>query len=436
VTAGILIIHTPAQLDDASTLVDLLEASLSLPEGAIACSSLPGYAWASRASAEVERARTFAAALDTAHAAIALVDADAFKDPQLWFDIAAAWARGKRVAVVADSAARRAQMPQQLAGDAEVIERVDREALVALIEDLAFDLGVRPRIGIEAQRALELLSSAPPPPPVALGEQDMPTVRASIATLANASAFAAAEAVPPAPAAPAELNGRVADRGTDAAYELSDHDFEQVPAFEPFAEIDAAGEEVEAEAPLDPLPDLEPPADSVSCQLSLEAGRAISECSFHRGAGGDFSDELQLDLERSFGCFIDAVGGNWMELKRLGDTDLWLGATDNLLEGLEPRRRYIADWYEIGFQFAALHSIAGQGIPDEPEQRAMYEQLWEQSMQAFQSSAESASVDPRERRRQQALLENLIGPESRRDYTNVARSLQELRALAEAADRR
>ena len=54
-------------------------------------------------------------------------------------------------------------MPLQLAGGAEVIARVDREALVALIEDLAFDLGVRPRIGQEAQRALELLSSAPPP---------------------------------------------------------------------------------------------------------------------------------------------------------------------------------------------------------------------------------------------------------------------------------
>jgi hypothetical protein len=56
-------------------------------------------------------------------------------------------------------------------------------------------------------------------------------------------------------------------------------------------------------------------------------------------------------------------------------------------------------------------------------------------MDAFQKSAEKAAVPPREVRRQRALLENLIGPASRRDYANAELSLHELRALAEAADR-
>src|SRR6185436_19768534 len=50
----------------------------------------------------------------------------------------------------------------------------------------------------------------------------------------------------------------------DEPFELSDNDFEPLlRAFEP-----------------EPAP--------FSCQLSLEAGRALSECSFHREEGGDF----------------------------------------------------------------------------------------------------------------------------------------------------
>ena len=65
---------------------------------------------ARNAPAAEAKARVFAA-LDDAHAAIALVDDGAFGDAQLWFDMAAAWARGKRVAVLADHAERRAQLP-------------------------------------------------------------------------------------------------------------------------------------------------------------------------------------------------------------------------------------------------------------------------------------------------------------------------------------
>ena len=441
-TTGILIIHTPAQLDDASMLVDLLEASLALPAGAIACSSLPGYAWANGAASLSDSMLRFSEALDSAHAAIALVDGRALGDAQLWFDVAAAWARGKRVAVLADRAERRSQLPVQLDAG-EVIERLDRDALVGLVEDLAFQLGLRPRIGHDAQRALDQLSSAPPP--FAAG----PLVEPASEPPATADAVTAVgvydslESVPPPPALPSELLEQAAapqsappqstppqsappqsappqstppqsllalpvadedDHGD--AYELSDHEFECEPLFEP--EI----------AP-------------ISCQLSLEAGRTISDCSFHRQEGGN----LVAELERSFGCFIDAVGGNWLELQRIGDVDVWLAATDNLLESLPPHRRYIAEWYEVGFQFAALHNIAAQGVPSDPEQYALFKDAWDRSLEAFLRSAESARIAAREVRRQQALLENLIGPEQRRDYGNITRSLEELRALAGSADR-
>jgi hypothetical protein len=448
VTAGILIIHTPGQLNEVSTLVDLLEASLALPSGAIACSSLPGYAWAGRNAPAAERQASFSQALQDAQAAIALVDDHAIGDAQLWFDLAAAWARGKRVAVLADHAERRTQIPLQLGGG-EVIDRLDRSAIVGLVEDLAFQLGVRPRIGQDAQRAIQQLSSAPPPMAV---EKEVPTVRPPAAQTRSGGATGVdtIEAMPPPPAVPNELRAEADVTDPDVTQPAA---VQPAPVSEPEPEPISPEPEPEPEpisatalpaepaddgdayelndGDFEPLRAFEPELAPVSCQLSLEAGRAISECSFHREEG----ENLIAELERSFGCFIDAVGGNWLELKRLGDVEVWLGATDNLLASLPPHKTYIASWYEVGFQFATLHSIAAQGVPNDPEQLAVFQELWEQSMTAFRQAAEIVQVGARDLRRQQALLENLIGPEQRRDYSNIGRSLDELRGLAQAADR-
>jgi hypothetical protein len=335
-------------------------------------------------------------------AAIALIDGATVRDPELCFDLAAAWGRGKRIALLADCAERREQLPPQLQ-KTEIVPRVDRTALASFVEDLAFDLGLRPRIGQDAQRAIEQLSSAPPPPdPRSNGAP------------ANGSHTAGAEVrrgfqiAPRPPAIPSEVFGN--DEVT------ADDELELM-----------SGEDVE------PVPERELPGfiSGDSCELSLEAGRAISECSFHRDEGGNFAAELG----RSFGRFIDAVGGNWRELERLGDVDGWLGATDNLLASLPPNKKHISEWYELGFQFSTLHSIAEQGWPLDPEQRAAYQELWNQAMTAFLQAAESAQITTLKAQRVQVLLENLIGPEPQRDYTNVARSLHELRSLAEQADR-
>jgi hypothetical protein len=405
VTSRILIIHTPLQLEEASSLVDLLEASLSLVEGAIVCSSLPGYAPRSRAGIGMN-GKEFSALLDELGAALVLCDESALCDAQLWFDAAAVWSRGKRLAVVVDSAGRAAQLPSQLA-NAPAIVRSERSAIIGLIEDLAFDMRLSPRLGRDAQHALDQLSTLPPPLPAS----ERPTFRKHPPGTEAVSSDHAIEIVPPSPPLPEEAReAREHDYDGDEPFELDDSDVEPVP--------------------IDPEPlhsQIEP---RLRCQSSLDAGRAIGECSFHRDGGGD----LAAELEGPFGAFVDAAGGNWDELKRLGDVEVWLAATDNLLQGLPAARRDACEWYEIGFQFSTLRSIAEQGMPKEPEQRAIYQDMWNQSMAQLRTSAVSAGIAPREVRRLQGLLENLIGPEPQRDYANISRALTELRDCAAAAD--
>ena len=353
VTASrILILHTPSQRAAASSLVDLLEASLALSDDAIACSSLPFVAGQSQGAAE----------FGSFGAAIALIDEGALGDHQLWFDLATAWAQRRRVAVLIDGPELRKRLPKQLKG-AEVILLDDRAALIALVEDLAFDLDLSPRIGQDAQRALVRLSSMPPP----MDEEDN-------------------------------------------AVELEDEDVQQVPV----------------EAP----PAIEPARDEPSCALAFVAGRSISDCSFHSDEGGDFVTEV----EHTFGCFIDAVGGSWAELKRIADVEMWIAATDNLLDALDaPNMRY-AQWYRLGFQFATLQSIAEHGPPAEPDERATFLELWNENIAQLRQAAMVARVAAHDVRRIQTWLENLIGPETQRDYTNVARAREELFGIAQQAD--
>jgi hypothetical protein len=289
---------------------------------------------------------------------------------------------------------------------------MDRAGIVGLVEDLAFDLGLNPRLGLDAKRALEQLSSAPPPP-------DPPAPQAG-GNGAHAAQRRVAS-VPPTPAIPAEAVDAFVEQAFAPAMALEADDDPSEEA------IELGDDDVEAVSGSEPLRQ-----NSIACHLSLEAGRAISEYSFHRDEGGGNSAG---ELDQSFGAFVDAVGGNWSELKRLGDVDVWLSATDNLLESLTQSHKHVPEWYELGFQFSTLHSIAEQGLPDDPEQRSVYQELWNQSMNALRESAQNAGLAARPIRRLQALLENLITPEHQRDYTNVARSLGELRTLADEADR-
>jgi hypothetical protein len=400
---SILIIHTPDQLEQASNLVDLLETSLALDADAIACSSLPGYAWPE-----------LTIPFRDAYAVIALVDESSVGLNQFWFDLAAAWTTSRRVSVVLGIPELRSTLPVQLQ-QSHVVIRPDRDALRTLVEDLAFDMGISPRMGRDAMDMLDQMSSAPPPPAelgsAAMAGADLATPRrAGDSDFVDTPPFDLLSDVP--------LPARVPQLVSDG--------IEDMPELDPLDLVE------------EPEPEAEHAVSTFSqtmtrlrCEVALEAGRSIAECSFHREDGGDYAGELQ----DSFGRFIDAIGGRWNELVRLGDLELWLGATDNLLESLPASARAVAEWYEIGFQYATLKCIAEQGLPDDVDERAVYDEMWARSMQQLWESAESAQLPRRETRRVQAQLENVIGPIAYRDYGNLAASLETLRDMARNADR-
>jgi hypothetical protein len=290
VTARILILHTAVGLEEASGLVDLVEASLPLASGDIACSSLPGYALAGGVSPKQ---------LEGVAAALVLVDEPALLDTQLWFEAGGVWALGKRIVLLIDSPEWASQVPAQLK-DAQVVVREDRAALVGLVEDLAFSLGVNPRFGDDALRVLDQLGSAPPP--------RMPSAGDDFLDLSDSTPVG---------------NPVVDDTQESIALEeppLADS-FEPGPAF--YAQDDDPMELSDADM-VSLVPEADAPRPShfaprLRCATAFDAGAAISLCSFHRDSGRDFATEL----DDTFGRFIDAVGGNWSQLSRLSDIEVW-----------------------------------------------------------------------------------------------------------------
>ena len=413
-TARILILHTPLGLEEASSLVDLVEASLPLSAGDIACSSLPGYALAAASPTD------YLARVEDASIAIVLVDEPALQDAQLWFEVAVTWARGKRIVLLLDRAERLSEIPPQLI-DLQTLLREDRAALVALIEDLAYALQLRPRFGRDAMRALDQLDRAPPsrapesaiasffdsiPPQVDKGFADREDTEQSAAPVAEAGGGRRSG------------GGR---RGRRRRHRREDDEDEP---------IELGDDDVMALS--EPPPEARPShfAPRLRGSVAFEAGRAISECSFHRKGGEDFRGELS----DPFGRFVDAVGGDWVQLSQISDIEVWLSAIDNLLEALPEAKREIAEWYEIGFQFSTLRSIAEQGLPEDMEQRAAYQELWMQSLTQFRASATQVGITPRDIRRLQSQLENLLGPLHKRDHASTARVLGQLRLIVETRD--
>lgn len=422
-----LVVHTPGQTDQASSLCDLLELALSLPDGAITCSSLPGYALRHTAPGIEE----WSAAVNAAGAVIALVDDEALCNPQYLFELASAACLNKRLVLLLERETDREALPWQLERT-PTVRRNDRAALVSMVEDLGFQLDVAPRLGDDMQAVVQqLLQDAPSGAngrgSAFPGSDGVELVSPRGEFFDDGSSETTTRTVSPSGTPlPLESDPPLLAEPFDDAEELvSDDDFIALEDDE-LSEIpeDFLGEDAESRLS-------EAPPDIASAELCLEAGRAISECSFHREEGGDFGTEL----DDPFGRFVNAVGGNWEELKRIDDVDVWLGATDNLLQTLPPDTRHLSDWFELGFQFTTLTSIAEQGLPDDPEQRAAYHEIWRQSMAQFQRSAEGARLRHADVTQMQFLLESLITPEGKRDYSTIPRSLETLRNYAVMADR-
>jgi hypothetical protein len=165
-----------------------------------------------------------------------------------------------------------------------------------------------------------------------------------------------------------------------------------------------------------------------SCEMALEAGRAVSECAFNSDEIADFGAELDQPLGR----LINALGGSWEELRTEQSFEGWMNATDALLRVLPEEARRLEDWYKLGFELATLHNLAGQLALDGADAAA--EQKWRSALERFLMRAERAEIGYENLGRVLGLLENLAGPGGERDLSNIGRSLEELRRHAAGAD--
>lgn len=395
---AVYISHARTQAAEAMGLVDLLESALTLGEGAIGCSSLPGYAVG----------RDPREALQSAQAVIAWVDDASLQDPRVAFDLGVAWSLGKWIVLVTDAPRAATSFPWPLA-QPTVVVRADQKALRSMVEDVAFQLDVQPRIGPVAAEAMARVSEPPPapvstvPPVARVGSARGAKVSAAPAT--PAPQYEALDTVPPpSTAPPAKTPSPRALRGDPTGeFDLDD------------ADLIALADDMNQHG--------------VSCRMALEAGRAIGDCAFHRGDGV----ELAREIEASFGRFVNAIGGDWKALAQLGDVDVWLGAAENLLSGVPEDRRHVADWYGLGFAFTTLLDLATEGVPEDAGSRDAFRRDWQNSVAQFRAFAQ-VSIRDEAATRIQSQLENLLEPEAVRDYTNVARSLDALRAQASHAD--
>jgi hypothetical protein len=428
-TQRMFVCHAKSDIEATSEIVDALEGALELQTGTLVASSLPGYA------ADIRGEGDLHATLTGATLMLALFTERSTYDPEFVFELGAAWALGIDVLPLLLGATSETDVPWPLR-DRPSIRAQDPTAWNELVLQLSHRLQVPVR---------DRLDLAPPPvipevvpPPLEPVDRELPVPE-----------------MPPALDRPfqAQLD---AVEALQAAYELDENTSDNNITSQAADDLDAdpyagRGENpvsmiapvaVSGSAPIEipraaalPIEAFEPPSSVrqhlPSYRMSLEAGRALSDCVFNRDEGFDFTKEL----DEPFGRFVDAMGGSWTELSKLQDFDVWLGATENLLSGLPDEGRRIGAWYEVGYEVAILHNLAGQGLFDSDEKRAEAERLWRRALERFLIRAENASIPYEDLARVLALLENLVAPRDERDLSNIGRSLDELRRQAAGADR-
>jgi hypothetical protein len=160
---------------------------------------------------------------------------------------------------------------------------------------------------------------------------------------------------------------------------------------------------------------------------SLAAGRAMSDCMFHREQGGPFAPEL----DAPFGGFLSALGGPWQALRELEDLDLWMETADNLLQGLDADDAHLRSWYEMGFQLSTLLNLASDAEDLRTDEQAS--EVWDGAFKAFAEAAKEAGVGGAALIELEGMLDNLQGPEGERDFTLVGRVQERVRDLAQAS---
>ncbi|HEX2678875.1 MAG TPA: hypothetical protein VHM19_19625 [Polyangiales bacterium] len=389
-SSRIFVCHAKSDIEATAEIVDLLEIALELPSGSLSSSSLPGYSSDARSDSELREM------LDGASVVLALVTPKSSFDPTFCFELGAAWAFGIKIVPLLTQTASVNDLPWPIR-DAAAVRPHDRAAWVTFVEDLANLLGVRVRVASAANVALDDVTARASYIPA----EQSSTLRSFI----PGQAGPVSASKPPRETSEIITLAPIADAMAPAARAADGGGAQPV-----------SGAPASGDAPL-------------SRGLALEAGRAMSDCVWNREEHLDFARELTPQ----FGRFIDALGGNWNDLRKLGDFDVWIASTDNLIQGLAPAQRELGEWYELGYELTTLHNIAGEDPAGEVERKDQ-EDVWRETLERFLARAEAAHIRYEDLARVLALLENLIGPRSTRDYTNIARSLEELRKQASYAD--
>lgn len=155
---------------------------------------------------------------------------------------------------------------------------------------------------------------------------------------------------------------------------------------------------------------------------AVKAGLAYGEYSFSSKKGNHTPEEL----ENFFGRFINSLGGNWKNLRELNDLEVWEGAVENLFGTLPGERKSIALWFEMGMHLATMLCIAEQDKLQDSEQKNEFQELWSDSLEAFQLVARAMNLDRGDLDQMGSMLENLIGDKSTRDEINIAKSQEML----------
>ena len=460
-TQRMFVCHAKSDIEATSEIVDALEGALELPTGTMIASSLPGYA------ADIRGEGDLHATLTGATLMLALFTERSTYDPEFVFELGAAWALGIDVLPLLLGATNESDVPWPLR-DRPRLRAQDESAWNDLVRQLSHRLQVAVRAPEAAAPSTTIAPSpelAPPfPAPPAASESTPlepfappPTAASLDFEPAPAAAFEpppAAAAEPPAAAAFEPEAPVGAFEPPPPALQPSGAAEALPPVFDYPLGTDASDAREPVRHPVSVISPVISDEDSVSLpppaaipaeafdsrsdirsslpsyQMSLEAGRALSDCVFNREENFDFIAEL----EEPFGRFVDAVGGSWNDLRKLQDFDVWLGATENLLQNLPAEGKQIGAWYEVGYELAILHNLAGQGLFDSEERKSEAERLWRRALERFLIRAENAHIPYEDLARVLSLLENLVAPRTVRDLSNISRSLDELRRQAAGAD--
>ena len=433
-TQRMFVCHAKSDIEATSEIVDALENALEFPSGTmgtLVASSLPGYA------SDVHGEGELHAMLTGATLILALFTERSTYDPEFVFELGAAWALGIDVLPLLLGATSTSDVPWPLR-DRPSLRAQDEAAWRELVQQLSHRLQVplrqpQPAAAVEPE-------TAPVDVKGLLNEPQLAAADEELTAPAGEPHFAAPEPAPesePEDQEPEnqEPEDQEPERDNPVSIVAPVMVHGQPKASPQIPPPPAIPAELLEEPPL-AADAFEPPSDVRSTlpsyRMSLEAGRALSDCVFNREEALDFSSEL----DEPFGRFVDAMGGSWRELSKLQDFDVWLGVTENLLQGLPTDGgKRISAWYEVGYELAILHNLAGQGLFDSDERRVDAERQWRKALERFLIRAENARIPYEDLGRVLALLENLVAPRTERDLSNIGRSLDELRKQAAGADK-